>query len=73
MKLLLILFQPQVAQNVLGQVVVDLAVPRNRLLSSHLRIYVNVVIAARPQKNTSLLLKPAKQLAAFHAITTSRI
>jgi len=73
MRLLDPLLQPQIAQNVLGQVVVDLAVPGNRLLLSRLQIYVDVVIAARPKKNTSLLLKFAKQLTAFHAITTSRI
>ncbi len=39
---------------------VDLAVPGNRLLLSHLWIYVNVVIAARPMKNTSFLRKFAK-------------
>ena len=71
--LAVLLLHLQVTQNVLNQVLVDLAVPRNRLLLSGLRIYVDVVIAARPEKNTSLVLKFAKQLPAFHVITTSRI
>lgn len=69
----ILLLQSQVAQNVFGQVLVDLAVPGNRLLLSRLWVYVDVVIAARPKKNASFILKFAKQLLSFHAMTTSRI
>jgi hypothetical protein len=67
------LLQPQEAQNVLGELLINLTVAGHRLLLACPLIHVDVVMAAGSKKDATLLLKPTKQIASFHAMTTSRI
>jgi hypothetical protein len=68
-----LLLQSEIAENVSGQVLVDFAVPRHRLLLASPAVHIDVVIAAGTKEDAALLLKPAKEFTPFHAMATSRI
>jgi len=69
----MLLRQSQIAKDMSGQMVVDFAMTGNRLFLARLDVHINVMIAAGAEKHAALFLEPTKQVAPFHAISTSRI
>ena len=63
----MILFEPELFSNMFGQGVIDLHVSRNGLLFAVNGIEINIVISARAKQDTTLFIKFANKLFAFHS------
>jgi len=64
------LFQSEISQDVPRQVLVDLAVSRDRLLLARLRVHIDIMVAPGAEQYAAVFFKPPKQFLPFNAIAT---